>query len=95
MLLRAITSLDATLSAAAWIGPRSMEIIGARIGGNGWRHWVVGCADPGGRGNCPDFDFPVHRLTGAKVDIARFIFEVKRKGATVSAAYGAITGSSQ
>ena len=65
---------------------RSMEIIGARIGGNGWRHWVVGCADPGGRGNCPDFDFPVHGLTGAKVDVGRFIFEVKRKGATVSAA---------
>jgi hypothetical protein len=63
----------------------SMEVIGARIGGNGWRHWVGGCAGPGGgRGNCPDVDFPVQGLTGSKLDIAGFVFEVKRKGAAVA-----------
>lgn len=63
----------------------SMEVIGARICRNVWRYWTVGRAGAGGsRANCPEIYFPAHCFSWSKLDIARFVFEVKRKGATVA-----------
>jgi hypothetical protein len=63
----------------------SMEVIGARICRNFWRYGTVGRAGAGGsRANCPETYLPAHWFSWSKLDIARFVFEVKRKGATVA-----------
>jgi hypothetical protein len=62
-----------------------MEVIGARICRNFWRYGTVGRAGAGGsRANCPETYLPAHWFSWSKLDIARFVFEVKRKGATVA-----------
>jgi hypothetical protein len=63
----------------------SMEVIGARICRNFWRYWTAGGACAGGsRANCPEIYLPAHWFSWSRLDIARFVFEVKRKGATVA-----------
>ena len=63
----------------------SMEVIGARICRNVWRYRTGGRAGArGSRANCPETYLPAHWFSWSKLDIARFVFEVKRKGATVA-----------